>query len=108
MSHTTAPVPFSIDPRWCPANDEGTRFFVGDSYGRLALLSLDSTAERALLIIPLGEVRDHVATSSGFIPKLSLLGFSSHRSSLYRFASFVHWFSSRRQPSRQDTYITHL
>ena len=83
MSHTTASLPFLIDPRWCPADDEGTRFFVGDSYGRLALLSLDSTAERSLLIIPLGEVRAHVATSSGFISKLTLSGFSSHRSSLY-------------------------
>jgi len=56
MSHTTAPASFLIDPRWCPANDEGTRFFVGGSYGRLALLSLDSTTERTLGILPLGEV----------------------------------------------------
>jgi len=107
MSHTTALAPFLIDPRWCPANDEGTRFFVGDSYGRLALLSLDSTAERTLGIVPLGEVMAHVATYLDFIPKLSLLGFSSHCSSLYRFASFVHRFSSGRQPTRQDTYISH-
>jgi DNA damage-binding protein 1 len=46
-----------IDSRWCPANDEGTRFFVADSYGRLALLSFESTAERTLGVIPLGEVR---------------------------------------------------
>lgn len=43
--------------RWCPADDEGTKFFVGDSYGRLSLLLLESTAERALLVIPLGEVQ---------------------------------------------------
>lgn len=43
--------------RWCPANDEGTKFFVGDSYGRLSLLSLESTPERGLLVIPLGEVQ---------------------------------------------------
>ena len=47
---------FLIYSRWCPANDEGTRFFVGDSYGRLALLSLEPTTERTLGIIPLGEV----------------------------------------------------
>ncbi|KAH9002600.1 CPSF A subunit region-domain-containing protein [Lactarius hatsudake] len=41
---------------WCPANDEGTKFFVGDSYGRLAVLSLESTFERGLIVIPLGEV----------------------------------------------------
>ncbi|KAI0304406.1 CPSF A subunit region-domain-containing protein [Multifurca ochricompacta] len=41
---------------WSPANEEGTRFFVGDSYGSLALLSLGSTAERGLVVIPLGEV----------------------------------------------------
>lgn len=48
---------------WCPANDEGTRFFVGDSYGRLALLSLDPTAERTLGVIPLGEVSPPTALS---------------------------------------------
>lgn len=42
--------------RWCPANDEGTKILVGDSYGRLALLSLESTVERSLIVIPLGEV----------------------------------------------------
>ncbi|KAH9080524.1 mono-functional DNA-alkylating methyl methanesulfonate N-term-domain-containing protein [Lactarius deliciosus] len=41
---------------WCPANDEGTKFFVGDSYGRLVVLSLESTFERGLIVIPLGEV----------------------------------------------------
>ncbi len=56
MSHTPVTRNFLIDPRWCPANDEGTRFFVGDSYGRLALLSLEPTAERTLGVIPLGEV----------------------------------------------------
>jgi DNA damage-binding protein 1 len=59
---STIPTRFLTDFRWGPANDEGTGFFVGDSYGRLALLSLDSTAERTLGIIPLGEVRPHVAT----------------------------------------------
>jgi len=51
------PTLFLTDSRWGPANDEGTRFCVGDSYGRLALLSLDSTTERTLGIIPLGEVQ---------------------------------------------------
>jgi DNA damage-binding protein 1 len=51
------PTLFLTDSRWGPANDEGTRFCVGDSYGRLALLLLDSTAERTLGIIPLGEVQ---------------------------------------------------
>ncbi|KAH9042112.1 CPSF A subunit region-domain-containing protein [Lactarius pseudohatsudake] len=41
---------------WCPANDEGTKFFVGDSYGRLAMLSVESTVERGIIVIPLGEV----------------------------------------------------
>ena len=42
--------------RWCLANDEGTKFFIGDSYGRLSLLSMESTVERGLIILPLGEV----------------------------------------------------
>jgi hypothetical protein len=50
-------MPILTELRWCPANDEGTKFFVGDSYGRLSLLSLESTAERGLLVIPLGEVQ---------------------------------------------------
>lgn len=50
------PTIFLTDFRWCPVNDEGTRFFVGDAYGRLALLSLESTPERTLGVIPLGEV----------------------------------------------------
>jgi DNA damage-binding protein 1 len=72
---------FLIGSRWCPANDEGTRFFVGDSYGRLALLSFDSTVERTLRVIPLGEVRSG-STCSKIIPDLSLLGFSAYRSIL--------------------------
>jgi len=50
-------MPSLTNRRWIPANDEGTRIFVGDSYGRLALLSLESTVKRGLLIIPLGEVQ---------------------------------------------------
>ena len=50
-------MPVLTELRWCPANDEGTKFFIGDSYGRLSLLSLESTAERGLLVIPLGEVQ---------------------------------------------------
>lgn len=57
VSYHTTPTPFLTDSRWSPANDEGTRFFVGDSYGRLALLSLDPTAEFTLGIVPLGEVQ---------------------------------------------------
>jgi hypothetical protein len=56
MSYTPVHTNFLIDPRWCPANDGGTKFFVGDSYGRLALLSLEPTVERTLGVIPLGEV----------------------------------------------------
>jgi hypothetical protein len=57
MSHLPAPTHFLTDSRWGPANDEGTRLFVGDLYGRLALLSLEATAERTLGVIPLGEVQ---------------------------------------------------
>ena len=80
MSHAPVPTIFLIDSRWCPANDEGTRFFVGDSYGRLALLLLEPTVERTLGVIPLGEVRLHINLK--FTPNLSLLGFSSHCSIL--------------------------
>jgi hypothetical protein len=59
MSHTPVTTNFLIYSRWCPANDDGTRLFVGDSYGRLALLSLEPTAERTLGVIPLGEVGLH-------------------------------------------------
>lgn len=42
--------------RCCQANDEGTRYLVGDAYGRLAMLSLDSLYDQGLILIPLGEV----------------------------------------------------
>jgi len=51
-----SPTVFLTDSRWSLANDEGTRFFVGDSHGRLALLSLETSADRTLGVIPLGEV----------------------------------------------------
>ncbi|KAI0269851.1 CPSF A subunit region-domain-containing protein [Gloeopeniophorella convolvens] len=41
---------------WCPANEERTRFFVGDSYGRLVLLSLEALTEHGIILVPLGEV----------------------------------------------------
>lgn len=56
MSHTPLTTHSLIYSRWCPANDEGTKFFVGDLYGRLALLSLEPTTERTLGVVPLGEV----------------------------------------------------
>jgi hypothetical protein len=56
-SRADNPMPILTELRWCPANNEGTKYFVGDSYGRLSLLSLESTAERSLLVIPLGEVQ---------------------------------------------------
>ncbi|GJE83978.1 DNA damage-binding protein 1 [Phanerochaete sordida] len=37
----------------CPADDEMRRFFVGDAYGRLSLLTLNDAPE--FIIIPLGE-----------------------------------------------------
>ncbi|KAI9512431.1 CPSF A subunit region-domain-containing protein [Russula earlei] len=56
MAKATVEWPWREVTAWTPANDEGTRFFVGDSYGRLALLTLEATAERTLGVIPLGEV----------------------------------------------------
>ncbi|EKM59045.1 uncharacterized protein PHACADRAFT_181065 [Phanerochaete carnosa HHB-10118-sp] len=40
--------------RWCPADDEMRRFFVGDVFGRLSLLTINDDPE--LIIIPLGEI----------------------------------------------------
>ncbi|TFY70381.1 hypothetical protein EVG20_g2619 [Dentipellis fragilis] len=47
--------PWSEVTAWCPANDDGSRYFLGDAYGRLALLSLDSLPKHGLILIPLGQ-----------------------------------------------------
>ncbi|KAI0061660.1 hypothetical protein BV25DRAFT_1857049 [Artomyces pyxidatus] len=41
---------------WTFANDEETRYFLGDAYGRLALLSVDALHTHGLILIPLGEI----------------------------------------------------
>lgn len=45
-----------LSTRCCQANPEGTRYLIGDAYGRLAMLSLDSLYDQGLILIPLGEV----------------------------------------------------
>ncbi|EIM83655.1 uncharacterized protein STEHIDRAFT_63093 [Stereum hirsutum FP-91666 SS1] len=42
--------------RFCQTNDEGTQHLIGDAYGRLAMLSLDSLHDQGLILVPLGEV----------------------------------------------------
>ncbi|EMD31691.1 hypothetical protein CERSUDRAFT_109269 [Gelatoporia subvermispora B] len=44
--------PWSDVTAWCPLDEECRRFLVGDAYGRLALLVLDTTG---LIVSPLGE-----------------------------------------------------
>ncbi|KAI0311510.1 CPSF A subunit region-domain-containing protein [Amylostereum chailletii] len=41
---------------WCHADEEGYKYMLGDSYGRLALLSLTALPTRGPILIPLGEV----------------------------------------------------
>jgi hypothetical protein len=41
--------------RWC-AIDDGTRFLLGDAFGRLALLLVDRAQRDMLALVPLGEV----------------------------------------------------
>ncbi|KAA1475747.1 hypothetical protein DENSPDRAFT_842582 [Dentipellis sp. KUC8613] len=48
--------PWSEVTAWCTANDEGSRYFLGDAYGRLALLSLDLLPTHGLILLPLGQV----------------------------------------------------
>ncbi|THH20561.1 hypothetical protein EW146_g835 [Bondarzewia mesenterica] len=48
--------PWSEVTAWCPITDNGTRYVLGDDYGRLALLSLDRLQDQGLLLLPLGEV----------------------------------------------------
>jgi len=42
--------------RWCSVDDVPSRFFLGDSFGRLALLSVGNVKEFGLILIPLGQV----------------------------------------------------
>ena len=42
--------------RWCSIDDMPSRFFLGDSFGRLALLSVENVKEFGLILIPLGQV----------------------------------------------------
>ena len=41
---------------WCKVDGDGTRFLLGDSFGRLALLSFDITNYPPFILVPLGEV----------------------------------------------------
>jgi DNA damage-binding protein 1 len=45
------------------ANEEGTRYIIGDAFGRTALLSLDNLPTDGLVLLPLGEVRSIRLTS---------------------------------------------
>ena len=42
--------------RWCSVDDVPSRFIIGDSFGRLALLSVGNVKEFGLILIPLGQV----------------------------------------------------
>jgi DNA damage-binding protein 1 len=42
--------------RWCCVDDVPSRFILGDSFGRLALLSVGNVKEFGLILIPLGQV----------------------------------------------------
>lgn len=42
--------------RWCEVDEEGTKFLIGDAYGRLAMLVFDPSDRGKLFIMPLGEV----------------------------------------------------
>ena len=42
--------------RWCDVDDVPSRFILGDSFGRLALLSVGNVKEFGLILIPLGQV----------------------------------------------------
>ena len=46
---------------WAPIDKYSARFLLGDSFGRLAMLSLDDVST-AMVLIPLGEViiKQHV------------------------------------------------
>lgn len=41
--------------RWCSVDDT-SRFFFGDSFGRLAMLSVENVKDFGLILIPLGQV----------------------------------------------------
>ncbi|OBZ68977.1 DNA damage-binding protein 1 [Grifola frondosa] len=45
--------PWSEVTAWCSVDDEGRRFFLGDAYGRLAMLAFDDRP--GLTLLPLGE-----------------------------------------------------
>ncbi|KAI0695725.1 CPSF A subunit region-domain-containing protein [Cytidiella melzeri] len=46
--------PWSEVAAWCPADDDGRRFFVGDIFGRLGLLTITDLPE--LILLPVGEI----------------------------------------------------
>lgn len=43
-------------PRCCALSPHSFRYFIGDSFGRLSLLSLDHLKDEGLILLPLGEV----------------------------------------------------
>ena len=42
--------------RWCEIDEEGTKFLLGDAYGRLAMVVFDPSDRGKLFLMPLGEV----------------------------------------------------
>ncbi|KAF9454820.1 hypothetical protein P691DRAFT_716708 [Macrolepiota fuliginosa MF-IS2] len=48
--------PWSDIAAWCAIDDGTSKFILADSYGRVALLSLDNLQDLGLVLIPLGEV----------------------------------------------------
>ncbi|KAI0084181.1 CPSF A subunit region-domain-containing protein [Irpex rosettiformis] len=46
--------PWSEVTAWCPADDDGRRFFIGDIFGRLSMLTITDTPE--LILLPIGEI----------------------------------------------------
>ncbi|KAF8967077.1 CPSF A subunit region-domain-containing protein [Flammula alnicola] len=48
--------PWSEVSAWCPIDGVPSRFLIGDSFGRLSMLSLDNITELGIILVPLGEV----------------------------------------------------
>lgn len=56
------PVPYQlcsnvfVTYRWCPVDRCSLRYLLGDAFGRLVMLSLDTSKDNGLVLLPIGEV----------------------------------------------------
>jgi len=48
--------PWSEVKAYCGVGEDGSRYLIGDAFGRLAMLSVQSSEERRLTLLALGEV----------------------------------------------------